>query len=98
MATRTDDLTEFSKLLADELKAKYGNLKRVLSAGVLALNDMSAEEREYYMAKAIGVEVERPQRAEEQFRKKVLDIVKESQKIPAQKKSSRQIKSAKSAG
>ena len=32
MGTRTNDLTEFAKPVADELAARCGSLKRVLSA------------------------------------------------------------------
>ena len=32
MGTRTNDLTEFAKLVADELAARCDSLKRVLSA------------------------------------------------------------------
>jgi len=59
MATRIDDLEEFAKPVAAELVARSGNLKRILSAGVMALQDSSAETREYYMARAVGKEVER---------------------------------------
>jgi len=56
MATRTNDLTEFAKPIADELVATSGSLKRILSAGVLALNDLTPHEKEIYMARAIGRE------------------------------------------
>ena len=59
MGTRTNDLTEFAKPIADNLANRCGSLKRVLSAGILALDDMSPGDREYYMAKAIGEEIER---------------------------------------
>lgn len=59
MGTRTNDLTEFAKPTADELADRYGSLKRVLSAGVLALAALSSEEREYYMAAAGGKIIER---------------------------------------
>lgn len=54
MATRSNDLTEFAKPVADELAEKCGSLKRVLSASVLCLKDCTPEVREYYMSKAIG--------------------------------------------
>ena len=65
MATRTNDLTEFAKPIADELANRCGSLKIVLSAGVLALNDLSPDKREHYMAKAIGEELELQQNPEE---------------------------------
>ena len=54
MATRTNDLTEIAKSTADRLAARCGSLKRVLSAGVLALEALSPDERERFMAAAIG--------------------------------------------
>jgi hypothetical protein len=54
MAKRTNDLTEFARPIADELASRMGTLKHVLSAGVMALNDLPAERREYYMAVAVG--------------------------------------------
>lgn len=54
MGSRTDWLTEFAKPVADELAARMGSQKRILSAGVLALADMTPDQREYYMAKAVG--------------------------------------------
>ena len=57
MATRTNDLTEFAKPVADRLAERCGSLKRVLSAGILALDSLSAEEREQFMAKATSSEV-----------------------------------------
>lgn len=58
MATRTNDLTEFAKPAADKLAERCGSLKRVLSAGILALDSLSADEREQFMAKAIGADME----------------------------------------
>jgi len=56
MTRRIDDLTEFAKPVADDLADRMGSLKRVLSAGVLALADLSPDKREYYMAKSVGKE------------------------------------------
>jgi len=58
MAKRTNDLTEFAKPVADDLAARCGSLKKVLSAGILALKTLSAEEREKFMAAANGIELE----------------------------------------
>jgi len=55
MATRTNDLTEFAKPLADLLHKKVGSLKVVLSAGVIALSKLSAEEREQMIGEANGL-------------------------------------------
>ena len=60
MGSRTDWLTETSKPIADKLYAQLGSLKRVLSAGVLALHDQEPQMRQYYMAKAVGFEIEKP--------------------------------------
>jgi len=58
MAKRTNDLTEFAKIVADKLAARCGSLKKVLSAGIMALDALSAEEREKFMAAANGVKLE----------------------------------------
>lgn len=63
MPTRTDNLTEIAKPIADRLTAHCGSLKRILSAGVMALDACSAEEREMYMAAAIGAHYESPEDA-----------------------------------
>ena len=57
MATRTNDLTDYAKPIADEMAARMGSLKRVLSAGIIALSDLSPDQREYYMAKAVGQDI-----------------------------------------
>ena len=60
MATRTTDLTEFAQPPANEMYAQLGSLKRVLSAGVLALYEHEPAMRQYYMARAMGFEIEKP--------------------------------------
>ena len=57
MGTRIEDLTEFAQEPAQELVARLGFLKKVLSAGIMALYDLSPEFREYYMAKAVGLKI-----------------------------------------
>lgn len=54
MATRIDDLEEFVKKQAEELVARLGSQKQVLSAGILALYDLDDKTRSDYMAKAVG--------------------------------------------
>ena len=54
MATRIEDLTVFSRNVAKNLMQRIGTLKLVLSAGVMALNKLSAEEREAAIAEANG--------------------------------------------
>lgn len=56
MGSRTDWLTEVSKPVADRMAKRCGSLKKVLSAGVLALDSLSPELREVFMAKASGEE------------------------------------------
>lgn len=97
MATRTNDLTEFAKPIADELANRCGSLKRVLSAGVLALKDLKPEKREFYMAKAIGEEMELPQNPEEEFRKRVRQVLDELEVLPVKSKREKRAKSSKSA-
>ena len=58
MGSRSDWLTEFAKPVADQLAIRAGSLKHVLSAGVMALDGCTASQREYYMARATGVEVD----------------------------------------
>jgi len=57
MARRTDDLTEIAKPIAESLADQTGSLKRVLSAGVMAFNELGAAKRQYYITKAGGVEI-----------------------------------------
>jgi len=57
MGKRSDWLTEFAKPVADVLADRMGALNRVLSAGVMALADMTPDQREYYMAKAVGHDI-----------------------------------------
>ena len=95
MPKRTDWLTEFARPLAEDLAARCGSLKKVMSAGVMALDSLTPEDREYFMAKADGVNV-KPATIEANFRKKVLAIVKDAQAIPVRKKPSRKAKPAES--
>jgi len=60
MATRTNDLTEVAKPVADEMAARTGTLKQLLSAGVLAFANLTPAMREYYMALAVGKEIPKP--------------------------------------
>ena len=76
MATRTEDLTEFAKPIANELTAKTGTLKRVLSAGVMALYDMTPEQREYYMAKANGLTLEAKPETDKNLDEQIRQLVR----------------------
>ena len=49
-------LTEVAQKVAPKLEKRYGSLKTVLSAGVLALADQSAENRELYIDLANGMQ------------------------------------------
>lgn len=57
MAKRSNDLTLAAQPVAEKLAQRCGSLKHVLSAGVLALNDHSPEEREAYMEDAAALEI-----------------------------------------
>ena len=54
MATRTTDLTASAKPIADEMAIRCGTLKVALSAGIIALSKLSAEQREQAIAEANG--------------------------------------------
>ena len=54
MGTRTSDLTEVAKKVAEKLRLRVGSLKLVLSAGVIALSKLSADERENMIDEANG--------------------------------------------
>ena len=54
MGTRTDTLTEIAKPVADRMAARCGSLKHMLSAAVLAFEQLGSDDRERYMAAAIG--------------------------------------------
>lgn len=58
MSGRTDYLTEFAKPIADKMADRCGSLKKVLSAGVLALDALSPDLRELFMAMASGKKTE----------------------------------------
>lgn len=58
MGSRIDWLTEFAQPIAKELKPRCGTFKQMLSAGIMVLNDLSAEERDNYMDKASGKDVQ----------------------------------------
>jgi len=60
MGTRSNDLTEVSKNLAEKLRLRIGSLKLVLSAGVVALSKLTAEDREEMVAEAQGITAEKP--------------------------------------
>ena len=94
MASRTNDLTEVSKPVAEELAHRCGSLKRVLSAGVLMLRDASPEVREYYMAKSVGVDLAEIENPDEQFRRRVSQIVRETVALESGKKSGQKSKKA----
>lgn len=54
MATRIDDLTEAARPIAAEMMQRTGNLKLALSAGVVALSKLSADDREQAISIANG--------------------------------------------
>jgi len=85
-------LTEVSKPVAEELAHRCGSLKRVLSAGVLMLRDASPEVRKYYMAKAAGADLAEIENPDEQFRRRVSQIVRETVALESSKKSARKSK------
>jgi hypothetical protein len=94
--SRSDWLTEHAKLICDDLAKRTGSLKIVLSAGVIALSKLSAEEREKMIAEANGLGLEPLNKPEEQFRRRVLQIVEESKALGRPNKSARQTKNPKS--
>ena len=57
MGKRTDWLSESAKPIAEKLAVRFGSQKQIVSAGVMALNACTPEEREHYMALASGEEV-----------------------------------------
>lgn len=77
MATRTNDLTEFAKPVADYLYKRIGSLKLVLSAGVIALSKLSPDEREKMIAEANGLGLDNLDCPDE-FRRRVTEICRET--------------------
>ncbi len=57
MALRIDNLTEIAKPIAEDMADRYGTLKNVLSACVILFSELTPEEREVYMAKAVGRDI-----------------------------------------
>ena len=74
MATRIDNLTEIAKPIAQNMADRYGTLKNVLSAGVLLFSELTPEEREVYMAKAVGRDIGN---TEDRLREKIYRILDE---------------------
>ncbi|MHC4121964.1 MAG: hypothetical protein ACYSSI_00190 [Planctomycetota bacterium] len=95
MPKRSDWLTDYARPLAEELAARCGSLKKVMSAGIVALYNMTPTEREQYMAKADGVEVELG-RTSEEFRHRVIEIVEDLEAYRKKKKPHRRAKPLKS--
>lgn len=97
MPTRIENLEAVAQPVAKMLHAEGPTIKRLLSAGVLALKDCTLEERSYYYAKAVGVEIPRPDSLETQPRIANLDelrrllqaAAKEATQSPKTKHSSR---------
>lgn len=57
MATRIDNLTKIAIPIAQDMSDRYGTLKNVLSAGILVFASLSPQEREIWMAKAVGRDI-----------------------------------------
>jgi len=62
MATRIKDLEEFVIKYAEELVARFGSQKQVLSAAILALYDLDDKARGDYMAKAVGRDISKSEK------------------------------------
>ena len=58
MARRTNDLHETVRPIAEAMASRCGTLKNALSAGILALNDLTPERREHYLNLATGLDTE----------------------------------------
>ena len=96
MATRTNDLIEFAKPIADYLYKRIGSLKIVFSAGVIALSKLSPDEREKMIGEANGIGLDALDSPETEFRKKVLQILQEAQADDKQTKRGQRAKPSKS--
>ena len=96
MATRTNDLTEFAKPVADYLHKRIGSLKTVFSAGVIALSKLSAEEREEMISEANGLGLESLDCPKEEFRKRVCEVLDDVGVLRAEKKHPQRARSSKS--
>ena len=68
MPSRTDDLKPAAQAAAARLASRYGSLKHMLSAAVLAFEWLSPELREVFMARADGQEADLPARPSERHR------------------------------
>jgi len=66
---RTEWLTPIARERADKLAARCGSLKKVMSAGIMAFDSLSSDDRERFMALAEGIETaDEPQQAAENIR------------------------------
>ena len=78
MTTRAKSiLTEKAAQKAEYLVARTGSFKVVVSAGVLALARLPAEEREALIAEAQGFKLQGGETPEALFRKRITQIVKD---------------------
>jgi len=75
MSGRTDWLTDFAKPVADKLAAHCGSLKKVLSAGIMALDALSADDREKFMAEANGAKLEPSKKIKPTAKKSLQDTI-----------------------
>jgi len=97
-AKREQVLWQSVWLIAKKLEKSFG-LTPMLSGAILAFDRLSAEEQKRFIAEAnTNKQLEPSQKnsLEEEFRKRVLQIVEEAQVIPAKKKSARSANRAKS--
>lgn len=95
--TTTVVLTEKAQLIKEDLAPVFG-LKNILSAGLVLFGKLTTTEQKASIKEAnSSLEVEPLQNPEEEFRKRVLEILKEAQEIPAEKKRGRRAKPSMSA-
>ena len=97
MATRIKDLNASVQSVAQHLCDSGFKMVDLINAGFLLLKGKTVEEVAQIIRITNNAEEESVQSAEEQFRQRVLQIVKDSRKIPIKKKSARRANPSKSA-
>ena len=84
MATRIQDLELAAQPIARYLVERSGSIKRVMSAGVIALGQMTADERETFFAAAGGAPL--PEKPLVPMQKQLDEILQEVRRASLQRK------------
>ena len=97
MKQTTVVLTEKAQAIKEDLAPLFG-LKNILSAGLALFGKLTSDEQKKTIAEAnSSLEVEPLQNPEEEFRKRVRQVLDELEVLPAKQRHGRKAKTSKSA-